>query len=726
MENSTKNDRVESLLTGAKLYLGIGYSVIPVYGDTQPESAKVAAHSWKTYQHHRPTEAQIDQWFAEDGYLGLAIITGRISNLVVIDFDSPEIERLFKNQFPYLLNTRIVKSANRGLSHYYYHIPSYVSLKTRHIQGADLLSNGCYVLAPPTSIDGKKYEIEQGGMPYSLSMREAKQIEEFFTDYQQHHNQSRFQTLIQNSLIEETTETAFSSEKPTLENLIHLYQAYAQHIGRNNALFKVACYARDHGYTQAEIEEVLKQVHSRQKIAKKHHRETLKTRLQEAENTIASVFTRPPQKTKRIQSAGLTTSIREALLKLGLTHVARVLDCLFVKGFKAGGIVTEKIIARTLSGIIGRHSILASLKALFNDHTPIFTPVQNPPPQTPSHISIARYKQKESNKKCFLFSKTKSDKNDRGRPATHYVIPEIDVLCAKLGVRYTDSDPIKIEDLQGAKAYRQAVHRELIKRRPGMYARAWLAERLGISRRTSQRYDMAIGINRKPMYVETLITWGSLNLIPADEAIDGTLLEDARGKRYPARRDIAAKLLKNHAYVWHLSQDWNYYSYGDSQQPIYLKNPRQEEVDTGRERTRLFQQYWNDLYNKKHIKPAYSASALPPQTLSDLEKEVLQDVKIEIAKKIYKWRPQAKRYYRQTLPDSRQEYWAQKLYETIWERAEGENSRLSKENARRAIDQYGVNLVTRVLQVLCQRKNIHNPAGFVVTWLRSTAKEMLV
>ena len=36
----------KSLSNIAKLYTGLGYSVLPVFGDRQPDKAKVAAVSW--------------------------------------------------------------------------------------------------------------------------------------------------------------------------------------------------------------------------------------------------------------------------------------------------------------------------------------------------------------------------------------------------------------------------------------------------------------------------------------------------------------------------------------------------------------------------------------------------------------------------------------------------------------------------------------------------------
>ena len=153
----------KSLANIAKLYVGLQRAVTPIHGDCHPERAKVAATNWKIFQKRIPPAQLIDYWFLKEKHGGLAIVTGRISNLVVLDFDCASREQEFKDQFPHLLNTRIIQSAGRGLSHYYYSISSEVNLPTLHMDGADLLSDGAYVIAPPTIINGNAYEVVQGG-----------------------------------------------------------------------------------------------------------------------------------------------------------------------------------------------------------------------------------------------------------------------------------------------------------------------------------------------------------------------------------------------------------------------------------------------------------------------------------------------------------------------------------------------------------------------------------
>lgn len=77
----------EALFHAACTYLTRGWSVIPVYGDADPERAKVAAVEWAAFQRRRGSAHGAHRWFMERRFAGLAIVTGRISSLAVLDFD---------------------------------------------------------------------------------------------------------------------------------------------------------------------------------------------------------------------------------------------------------------------------------------------------------------------------------------------------------------------------------------------------------------------------------------------------------------------------------------------------------------------------------------------------------------------------------------------------------------------------------------------------------------
>lgn len=731
MRTTTTSTYQHALATIARVYTGLRRSVIPIYGDSQSNRAKVAATNWKVFQMRLAPAKLIDHWFLKEQYGGLAIVTGQISNLIVLDFDTKECEEDFKTRFPHLLNTRIIRSGGRGLSHYYYATPDHINLPTLHINGADLLSNGAYAIAPPTIINSKAYEIVNGGREHLLTSHDAQLLRKFFKQRNDRYTKpvpnnenktAQVNPVTSINSIKNKTEHCSVSTSP--ENLLHLYQHYAPQIGRNNALFKVACYGRDRKLSQLDVNHILKVAHAEQPSTPKNTSESYQARLHEAEKTIASAFSQPPKPLIQYgNSSLLTNSIREALLKRGLTCVARVLDGLFLKGFKSGDVITKKIIVEALQGQVGRHSILKTFSIALSNQS-IFEPVI-PSPRTSSHTSVAKHRHKESNKKCFLFSQSKSNKTFGGRIPTQYRIPDINVLCRLLDVPYTQSDQLTLADVKQAKTYRQAVHRELIKRRPGMYYRGWLANRLGISKRTSQRYDKGADIQKQAMYIRETITWDNVDIIPVDNPIAGRFIETKAGKRYPPLRQVATTLLAQKQSVTYCYQDANYYWYGDNLPVIsvhYGENPKQHIYDEQLNRLNAnIKAYWTAFHSKKHVKSSQST-----KLISDRPTKIIEQIEAspDITHTIYKSNitKKSKRFYKKELPDSRAETLAKRLYQAIWDRATSEKSRLSLANARKLIDQYSEKLIHRALGLLKYRQNIDNPAGFIIVWLRSTSK----
>src|SRR6185503_11097147 len=147
-------------------YFHLGYAVIPLLGDFDPSRPKVAARAWSAYQQRLATLDEINQWFSPSGgAAAIGLVTGRVSRLAVLDFDSHDLFADFRRRFPDLLETRTVQSAGRGLPHLYFHVPSHLRLASQKRQGVDLLSDGRYVVAPPSTINGQAYRITRGGMP---------------------------------------------------------------------------------------------------------------------------------------------------------------------------------------------------------------------------------------------------------------------------------------------------------------------------------------------------------------------------------------------------------------------------------------------------------------------------------------------------------------------------------------------------------------------------------
>jgi Bifunctional DNA primase/polymerase, N-terminal len=720
----------------AKTYLYQNYNIIPIWGELKPERAKVASVDWKVYQNRRVKQLDLENWLAQEKFGGLAIITGKISRLIVLDFDDEVLAKEFARRYPHLTKTRTVLSAGRNLPHYYYHIPLNATVESRHAKGVDLQAEGRYVIAAPTMIDDKEYKILRGGQPCTLTNAQISLILRFVDE--------------QRLFIHESPEKALiPPDMPVQEiilprDAITIYQHYAPDIGRNEALFRTSCRLRDVGWLREDVIRCLAMIHAQEPPSGQHRRESRQERLREAQATINSVFSKAPRKIHKTDSDSpqtLPNSIREHLLQQKQTALVRVLDGLLMKDVTQGVIVTEREICELLKGHVGRFSVLKALAATYENGNPIFIANESeiPSPKPPSHTIVATAKAGNTNNKCLLFRTTKANKNQRGRPAKTYFVPRIEILCSQFGVKFTQSDPICKEDLRSSKTYRQALHRELIKRRPGLYPRKWLAKRLGITKRTSQRYQLEDVVKYKAMYFQQDISWDNLGQISDMPDIMGVFLQDESGKRYPPKRELAKKLLADGHSLTYMRQDVNYY-WHPAMPPSPLVamgiHPNSPEKS---ENSRKY-----SARSSISISTPSPVSLRPPQSIGEgneesrqsifhslttqsprepEHKEIVQERYVShVSEKSQKIVSKSKRYYRQNLPDALQENTAQRLYRKIRSRYAEKTGYLSMAVTRRLTEQYGTAQVRRLIQVLSWRDDIENPAGFSVVWLRSEAK----
>jgi len=68
-------------------YLRLGFSVIPIrYLEKAPPLV-----GWEEFQHRQPTGADVEDWFRRFKTFNVAVVTGRVSRLLVIDFDDYDV-----------------------------------------------------------------------------------------------------------------------------------------------------------------------------------------------------------------------------------------------------------------------------------------------------------------------------------------------------------------------------------------------------------------------------------------------------------------------------------------------------------------------------------------------------------------------------------------------------------------------------------------------------------
>lgn len=717
-----ENAQFQQVLTSAESYLSLHYSVIPIHGDAHPERAKAASIAWGEYQRRRPTPAELRRWFVQERHGGLAIVTGRISGLAVLDLDDAQLAAAFALRFPQLCRTRTVRSATRGQPHYYFQIPSHLPCASRRWPGADWKAEGAYVIAPPTRLGGAQYKLERGGLPLRIDAAQMQAIFAFLDEMTQIHHASPQPELP--APVEDAPITFRNSGQVVPlgpQDLSALYRHLAQRKGRNQALFEVACRARDARWSPVEAETLLVALHVAQPAHGEHRPETPAQREREARRTIASVYTRPPRPQASSTVAALPNRLREALLQAGHVNALRVLEAALMAGLQGGICVTEALLCERLAGMVGRHSIRAALSVVLPNGEPLFAQVDpSPRPLTPT--TVAPGIRQCSDKDCSLSGATAPDKNRRGRPARVFLLPDLAALCQRMGVRGGMADPLTAADLRSGRSYRVGLHRELIKRRPGRYGVDWLAGRLGISRRSVQRYHRAAGVRPQACYRELGIGWGNLERVPQESVLPGSFLQDGQGRRYPARRAIAMRLLRARQRVSYMIQLQNQYWHPQAVTAAVLA------VETSQSAAQARQSALNFAPALTEVK-----EGVPPQKAPQAASQgVLRGAVATVRAALVRREAQAvqavqavppprrpKRYYRRPLADALGEGLAQRLVREVRARVVLAQGSLSRANARRLVEQYGTALIQRALERLAQRRTVENPAGFVITLLRT-------
>jgi hypothetical protein len=161
----------EELLTAALDYRERGWSVVPAHwvmpngkcscGKICSSPGKHPMFPWAKYTKVLPTVLEIKQWWAKWPKANIAIITGTISNLAILDIDGTEgVDALAQAGYPIemLPETPLVETGS-GL-HYYYRMSDEAEVKTKAglLDHVDIRAEGGLVIAPPSwHNSGKRY-----------------------------------------------------------------------------------------------------------------------------------------------------------------------------------------------------------------------------------------------------------------------------------------------------------------------------------------------------------------------------------------------------------------------------------------------------------------------------------------------------------------------------------------------------------------------------------------
>jgi bifunctional DNA primase/polymerase-like protein/primase-like protein len=141
----------------AAQYTTRGWSIIPIkYGDKRP------LIRWEEFQFRRPSADEVRAWFSCWPDAGIAVVTGSISGVVVLDIDlrhdgEASLERL-QQQHDRLPMTLECRSGGGGRHLYFAHPGGLVRNRVGLAPGVDLRGDGGYVVAPPSlHASGQRY-----------------------------------------------------------------------------------------------------------------------------------------------------------------------------------------------------------------------------------------------------------------------------------------------------------------------------------------------------------------------------------------------------------------------------------------------------------------------------------------------------------------------------------------------------------------------------------------
>ena len=139
-----------NMLTAALWYHKRGFPVVPLKAKDEPYV------KWKRFQSRLPEQSEIEEWWRDRWPdAGIAIVTGKLANLTVVDADSVDGKEAIEEYLSENFRTPICKTPRQGGGwHYYFLNVSELRNSTAKIKpilrDCDIRSEGGYVVAPPT------------------------------------------------------------------------------------------------------------------------------------------------------------------------------------------------------------------------------------------------------------------------------------------------------------------------------------------------------------------------------------------------------------------------------------------------------------------------------------------------------------------------------------------------------------------------------------------------
>ena len=147
-----KKEGTSPTLRAALWYLKkMKWSVIPQRRNKEPMVP------WKKYQTELPTEKEVREWFVEWPDANIALVTGKVSGVTVIDIDGPQGMEIMDELLPESIKTPTVRTPKGGRHLHFQYDPRLVS-RSRDLVDIDTKNDGGLVTLPPS--------VGQNGNPY--------------------------------------------------------------------------------------------------------------------------------------------------------------------------------------------------------------------------------------------------------------------------------------------------------------------------------------------------------------------------------------------------------------------------------------------------------------------------------------------------------------------------------------------------------------------------------
>lgn len=166
--------------------LELGYSVFPLYrGSKRPNESWLYANgysvehqicggagclkcrnghigSWKKCQVESMSQREVRSW-ANDGW-NVGLVTGELSDTVVLDFDSEESWQNRLGIIGQTIEAAVIIKTKRGYHAYFRHPGESVRNRTQVNGKIDVRGDGGYVVGPTSKVDGFEYRVIRGSL----------------------------------------------------------------------------------------------------------------------------------------------------------------------------------------------------------------------------------------------------------------------------------------------------------------------------------------------------------------------------------------------------------------------------------------------------------------------------------------------------------------------------------------------------------------------------------